>query len=228
MRPWEEVGRAVIPGSSETMRLMWGGNEFKILVGTIELMTNLSRGSELALGRMGCEHLRERPNARVLIGGLGMGFTLRAALAVLRPDATIVVSELVPEVAEWARGPLGAVFEGSLDDPRVELRIEDVHRTIQAGPASYDAILLDVDNGPEALTLHGNDRLYDPWGLKRARFALRREGILAVWSGSPDRKFKARLGLCGFEVVERRVHADDETSRQHVIWFATRPGGDAW
>jgi spermidine synthase len=228
VQQWEEVASAAIPGGRETMRLVRDGEELKILVGRAELMTNVSRGSERALGTLGCAHLRDRPGARVLIGGLGMGFTLRAALEILHPDATIVVSEIVPEVAQWARGPLAPLFDDCLDDPRVEVRIEDVHRTIQAGPASYDAIILDVDNGPVALTQHGNHRLYDPWGLKRARFALRPGGVLAVWSGAPDRRFKARLRLCGFEVVERRVHAEGKQSRRHIIWLATRPGGDAW
>lgn len=207
------------------MRLMRRGDEFSIVIGSIELMNNSARGSEQALGSMACQHLRNRPGARVLIGGLGMGFTLRAALAVLGPDARVVVSELMPAVADWARGPLRHLFGDSLDDPRVEIRLEDVHRTIQSGAARYDAILLDVDNGPEGLTQRANDRLYDVWGLKRARFALSQDGVLAVWSGSPDRRFKARLRRCGFAVDERRVPAGGAASHSHVIWFATRPDG---
>jgi spermidine synthase len=113
-------------------------------------------------------------------------------------------------------------------DPRVELRVEDVHYVIQSGPAGFDAILLDVDNGPEGLTRRSNDRLYDVWGLRRARFALRPNGILAVWFGSPDRKFKARLQRCGFAVDEQRVHANGHTGRRHVLWLATRPGAASW
>jgi spermidine synthase len=125
-------------------------------------------------------------------------------------------------VTAWARGPLSELFAGSLDDPRVELRVEDVSRAIQSGPAEYDAILLDVDNGPEGLTRRANDRLYDIWGLKRARFALRPNGILAVWSGGPDRIFKARLHRAGFAVEEVRVHANGSNGRRHVLWLATR------
>lgn len=205
------------------MRLMRRGDEFSIVVGTTELMNNRQRGSERALGVLGCARLRERAQPRVLIGGLGMGFTLRAALDTLGPSARVVVAELIPAVVAWARGPLAPTVAGSLDDPRVELRTEDVGRAIQSGPAQYDAILLDVDNGPRGLTRRTNDSLYDAWGLKRARFALRPDGILAVWSGSPDRRFKARLKRLGFAVDEQRVHAHGRSGRRHVVWLATRP-----
>ena len=209
------------------MRLMRRGDEFSIVVGTAELMNNRQRGSEQALGVLGCARLRDRPEPRVLIGGLGMGFTLRAALDTLGPSARVVVAELVPAVVAWARGPLAHLFAGCLDDPRVELRVEDVGRSIQSGPARYDAILMDVDNGPEGLTRRANDGLYDAAGLKRARFALRPEGILAVWSGSPDRRFKARLKRVGFTVNEQRVHSHGQSGRRHVLWLATRPV-DTW
>ena len=228
MIPWVHVDTAAIPGEPDALRLMRRGDEFSMLVGTTELMNNRLRGSEQALATLACARLRDRPRASILIGGLGMGFTLRAALDALGPVARVVVAELVPAVTEWARGPLSHLFGGSLDDPRVELRVEDVHRVIQSGPAQYDAILLDVDNGPEGLTRRSNDRLYDVWGLKRARFALRPNGILAVWSGSPDRKFKARLQRCGFAVDEQRVHANGQNGRRHVLWLATRPGDTAW
>lgn len=228
MSSWVPIDTAAIPGGRETMHLMQRGDAFSITVGTIELMTNLDRGSEQALATLSCALLRDRPQARVLIGGLGMGFTLGAALEALGPDARIVVSELMPAVAAWARGPLSQLFEGSLDDPRVELRVGDVNAAIQSGRAQYDAILLDVDNGPQGFTRRSNDRLYDVMGLRRARFALRPKGILAVWSGAPNRKFKARLRNCGFEVDERRVHAQGRTGRQHVLWLATRPDETTW
>jgi spermidine synthase len=153
-----------------------------------------------------------------------MGFTLRGALDELGEEASVVVAELVPAVVAWARGPLSSLFAGCLDDPRVELRIEDVHRTIQSGPARFDAILLDVDNGAEGLTQRANDRLYDIWGLRRARFALRPGGILGVWSGGPNRRFKARLKRAGFDVEEVRVRANGGSSGpRHVLWFATAP-----
>nr|WP_276592699.1 MULTISPECIES: hypothetical protein [unclassified Methylobacterium] len=210
------------------MRLMRRGEEFAILADTIELMNNRRSGSEVALAALTCARLVDRPRARILIGGLGMGFTLRAALANLGPEAQVVVAELVPAVIAWARGPLAHVFAGCLDDPRVDLQEADVNRLIQAGPERYDAILLDVDNGPEGLMRRSNDRLYDNWGLKRARWALRPSGILGVWSGAPDRKFKSRMQRSGFDVDEQRVHASGRGSGpKHVVWFGTKVAGFA-
>ena len=222
MIPWVQLDAGSIPGEGDAMRLMKRGDEFSIRVGSTELMNNRLSGSERALATLTCARLRDPARARVLIGGLGMGFTLRAALDALGPEARVVVAELVPAVAAWARGPLAHLFGESLDDPRVELRVEDVSRTIQSGPARHDAILLDVDNGPDGLTSRANDRLYDIWGLKRARWALRPEGILAVWSGRPDRRFKARLGRAGFAVEEARVRANGASGRRHVLWLARR------
>jgi len=220
--PWVQLDATPIPGERDALRLMQRGQEFSIVVGTHELMNNRLSGSEKALATLTCARLSDPLRARVLIGGLGMGFTLRAALDELGPEARVVVAELVGAVAVWARGPLSHLFAGSLDDPRVELRVEDVSRTIHSGPARYDAILLDVDNGPEGFTRRANDRLYDVWGLRRAHDALRPGGILAVWSGSPDRKFKARLQRVGFNVEEVRVHARGSSGRRHVLWLAKR------
>ena len=228
MGGWVAIDAAAIPGGRDELRLVRRGDELSMVVGATELMNNQLRGSEQALATLTCARLADRPAARILIGGLGMGFTLQAALRALGPGARVVVAELVPAVAAWARGPLSHLFGTSLDDPRVELRIEDVGRAIQSGPARYDAILLDVDNGPEALTRRSNDGLYDVWGVRRARFALRPNGILAVWSGAPDRKFKARLRNCGFTVEERRVHANGRDGFRHVLWLATRPDGAVW
>ena len=221
---WIQLASGQIPGGDRELRLLQRGDDVSIVLDEAELMTNRFRASERALATLACARLRERPNPRILIGGLGMGFTLRGALDVLGPEASVVVAELVPAVAEWARGPLAATFDGALDDPRVELRLEDVHRTVQSGQARFDAILLDVDNGPRGLTQRDNDRLYDIWGLRRARFALRPGGVLGVWSGGPDRRFKARLKRAGFEVEEVRVHANGrESGRRHVLWFARSP-----
>lgn len=228
MIPWEHLDTAPIPGEQDTMRLMRRGEEYTIFVGPIELMCSRRPGSERALATLTCERLTDRPNARILIGGLGMGFTLDSALDALGPKARVVVSELVPAVAEWARGPLAHIFGDSLDDPRVELRVGDVNAAIQSGKGQWDAILLDVDNGPDGLTRRSNDKLYDVHGLRRARFALRPGGILAVWSVAPDRKFKARLENCGFQVDERRIHAHGTKGVRHVLWLATRPGDGAW
>jgi spermidine synthase len=220
---WVQLDTGGIPGGLGELHLMQRGDEFSIMVGQTELMTNQVRGSERALATLTCARLQDRLHARVLIGGLGMGFTLRGALDGLGPEASVIVAELVPAVADWARGPLSPLFAGSLDDPRVELRLEDVNRTIQSGPAQFDAILLDVDNGAQGLTQRANDRLYDIWGLRRALYALRPNGTLAVWSGGPDRRFKARLRRAGFEVEEVRVYANGSSGRRHVLWLARSP-----
>jgi spermidine synthase len=159
----------------------------------------------------------------LLIGGLGMGFTLRAALGVLGREASLVVSELVPAIVKWARGPMAHVHSGSLDDPRVELVESDVGDLIAAARSSWDAILLDVDNGPDALSRDTNDRLYDLEGLRRAREALRPGGLLAIWSAAPDPAFAKRLGKAGFAVEEVTVRAHaGRKGAKHMIWLATR------
>ncbi|MBW3618362.1 MAG: hypothetical protein KY446_11605, partial [Proteobacteria bacterium] len=171
MIKWEQLGAATMPGGGGELRLMRRGSELSIMAGAVELMNNRLTGSEEALATMACAKLRDPGRARVLIGGLGMGFTLRAALTVLPTGAQVTVAELVPAVAEWARGPMAELFAGSLEDPRVKLRVEDVAAVIAAG--HWDAILLDVDNGPEGLTRTENDRLYDLGGLATALRALR-------------------------------------------------------
>lgn len=223
MIPWVHLDTSAIPGETASLRLMRRGDEFAIVVDSIELMNSRRSGSERALASLACGRLRANTAPRVLIGGLGMGFTLRAALSELGPEARIVVAELVPAVVAWARGPLAHVFGGCLDDPRVEIREADVNRVIQSGPQAWDAILLDVDNGPRGLVSRANDRLYDSWGLKRAFWALRPGGVLAVWSGCPDRHFKARLRRIGFGVVEHRIRSERPGRTPHVVWIATRP-----
>ncbi|KQT57243.1 hypothetical protein ASG52_04070 [Methylobacterium sp. Leaf456] len=222
MNGWLHLGTGPVPGGGKSLDLMQRGREFSIVVENKELMNSTRGHSEEALASLACAHLVERPDARVLIGGLGMGFTLRAALRALGPQAKVVVAELVPAVAAWARGPLAEVFRGCLDDPRVALREIDVNRLVQAGAEAWDAILLDVDNGPEGLMRRANDRLYDEWGLKRAQWALKPGGVLGVWSGTPDRKFKARLQRMGFSVEETRIPASGTSGPRHVVWIATR------
>ncbi|MFC5560858.1 spermidine synthase [Methylobacterium aerolatum] len=201
---------------------MQRGQEFSIFAGPNELMNSFRGGSEEALAVLACERLAGAKAPRVLIGGLGMGFTLRAALASLGPDAQVVVAELVPAVIAWAKGPLAGVFKGCLEDPRVALHEADVNRLIQTAPDHWDAILLDVDNGPEGLTRRENDRLYDSWGVKRARWALKPHGVLGVWSGGPDRKFKARLQNGGLRVDEVRPRSGGRRGARHVVWLASR------
>lgn len=222
MIPWQELDRARAPDGGAALRLMRRGGEFSIMLGANELMNSRLSGSEETLAKAVCARL-PRPDARLLIGGLGMGFTLRAALATVGAAATVAVAELVPEVITWARGPMAEIFAGCLDDPRVVLRAVDVRQAIGEEAEAYDAIMLDVDNGPEGLTHPDNDRLYDLSGLAAARRALRPGGILAIWSCAPDARFARRLAQSGLAVEELKVRAG-RTGRgaRHVIWLATK------
>ena len=211
-----------MPGGTEPLRLLRRGAEFSIRLGRAELMNSRLSGSEKALATIGCSRIRDRSEPRILIGGLGMGFTLRAALGELAADARVVVAELAPAIVKWARGPMAEIFGDSLSDPRVSLCEEDVGRLIISGRSTYDAILLDVDNGPEGLSRKANDALYDERGLSAARAALRPGGVLAVWSSGPDESFTRRLRKVGFaaEAIGARANGADGGAR-HVIWIAT-------
>ena len=219
---WVHLDTATVPDGGGELRLMQRSQEFSIMAGSIELMNSRLSGSEEALATLSCERLGGRKAPVLLIGGLGMGFTLRAALGVLPPEAKVVVAELVPAIVAWARGPLAGVYGGSLEDPRVSIAERDVGDLIAEGEAAYDAILLDVDNGPEGLTRDANDRLYDADGLVSARAALRPGGVLAVWSSGPYEPFTKRLRKAGFAAEELKVRAHRGKGR-HVIWMATRP-----
>jgi spermidine synthase len=222
--PWVLVDKAQIPGTSGDLRLMQRGPEFSIMLGQNELMNSRLSGSEQALATLAYEKIAARETPRLLIGGLGMGFTLRAALAVLGAKADVVVAELVPAVVAWARGPMANVFGDSLSDSRVSIREADVRQLIEPAAQTYDAILLDVDNGPDGLTRASNDALYKPAGLRAAHRALRPGGVLAVWSSGPDTAFTQRLRKAGFAVEEVRVRANGSRGgARHVIWVATRP-----
>lgn len=225
MIPWSLLDTAKVPDGFGDLRLMQRGTEFSIMTGSTELMNSRLSGSEKALATLVCARLQPRERPRLLIGGLGMGFTLRAALAELGPDAQIVVAELVSAVIAWARGPMAEIFGGSLTDPRVSLFEGDVGPLIRSAPAAYDAILLDVDNGPGGLTRAANDGLYTMAGLAAAHKALRPGGILAVWSSAPDRDFTQRLRHSGFAVEEERVRANGKSGARHVIWLAAKAGG---
>ncbi|BAL78327.1 spermidine synthase [Bradyrhizobium cosmicum] len=223
MIPWEKIDTAKIPGSDEELRLMRRGKEFSIKLGTNELMNNRLSGSEAALATLAAKQIEKVTKPVVLIGGLGMGFTLRAALTVLGAKAKIVVSELVPAVVAWAQGPMAEVFGDSLDDPRVRIREIDVGEVIRAKSSVFDAILLDVDNGPEGLTRKGNDALYSASGLAAAKAALRPGGVLAVWSSGPNPAFTKRLGRAGFDVNEVNIRATGRGGgARHVIWIARK------
>lgn len=222
---WVHLATADVPGGTTPLRLKQRGDEFSIMLGTNELMNSRLSGSEQALADLAAARLAGRTKPTILIGGLGMGFTLRAALTCLSADAEIVVAELVAEVIDWAHGPLAPVFKGSLVDPRVQVVNADVGRLIATNRLGYDAILLDVDNGPEGLSREQNDGLYAVSGLADARAALRPGGVLAVWSSGPSADFTRRLRRADFAVEEVKVRAS--TSRRgarHVIWLATKAG----
>jgi spermidine synthase len=220
MIPLELVATAMAP-EGEELRLMRRGEDFMIVLDRNELMNSRMSGSEEALATMTAQRLGQRAAQRWLIGGYGMGFTLRAALGALGRDARLTVAELVPEIVAWARGPMAKLAAGCLDDPRIEVVFEDVADLIAAGRGAYDAILLDVDNGPDGLVRQANDRLYTPAGLAAAKAALKPGGVLAVWSAAPDKVFAARLHKAGFTVEEATVRArSNGKGPRHTIWFA--------
>lgn len=221
MIPRELIATAEVPGGAP-LRLVRHGRDFIIMMDRNELMSSRMSGSETALGAMTCARLRDRATARIHIGGYGMGFTLRAVLPALGSTAGVIVAEIVPEIIGWARGPMAELTGSCLDDPRVEIRIDDVAGLIDAARGSYDAILLDVDNGPDGLTREANDGLYSAAGLERARAALAPGGILAIWSAYPAAAFAGRLQRARFAVDEVRVSArENGKGAKHVIWFAT-------
>ncbi|GAC1508749.1 MAG: spermidine synthase [Bradyrhizobium sp.] len=223
MIPWIKIDTARVPGTDGELRLMRRGAEFSIMLGTNELMNSRLSGSEAALATLAAKKLEAVRKPHLLIGGLGMGFTLRAALAVLGTGARIVVAELVPAVVAWARGPMAEIFGDSLGDSRVSIEETDVSEIIRSRDSTFDAILLDVDNGPEGLTRKANDALYSSAGLNAAYTALRHGGVLAVWSSGPNAAFSKRLRTAGFDVNEVQVRATGRGGgARHVIWIATR------
>ncbi|HYJ31003.1 MAG TPA: hypothetical protein VEW25_11770 [Allosphingosinicella sp.] len=221
MIPRELVDTAPLPGGGE-LRLIRRGEDYSIMLGANELMSSRTSGSEEELARIACARIAGRPGATVLIGGLGMGFTLRAALGALGGDAEVTVAELVPAVTAWARGPLAHLHGGSLEDSRVTVVTADVGESIGAAAAAWDAILLDVDNGPHAISFAGNDRLYGARGLAAAKRALRPGGVLALWSSEPDPAFTRRLRQAGFDVEEVAARARGGRGARHWLWFATK------
>lgn len=223
MHPWVLLDSVRAPDNGEQLRLLQRDTEFSIKVGNYELMNSRVHGSEEALAELTCERIADRTQSRVLIGGLGMGYTLAAALRSLRTDSTLVVAEWVPAVVLWNRGPLAHLAGYPLDDDRVQVRTIDVGAAMRKESCAYDAILLDVDNGPEGLTRKDNDWLYGLHGLNAAHAALRPGGVLAVWSAGNDSAFNQRLVKVGFAVEVKRVRARGARGgSHHIIWMATR------
>lgn len=224
MIPWTLLDTANVPGDGGELRLLQRGAEFSIRLGHNELMNSRVHGSEDALAEIAIAKLADRTRPRILIGGLGMGFTLRAALSVLGAEARVVVAELTPAVVAWNRRWLADLSGQSIADARVSIREADVADLIKPARSAYDAILLDVDNGPEALSRTANDRLYDTTGLGAIYAALRPRGLLAIWSAEPDGDFPRRLRKAGFAVNEVRVRArGTRGGARHIIWIAVRP-----
>ena len=222
MQPRTLIATAQIPGGDE-LRLFQRGNDFMIVLDRNELMNSRMSGSEEALAVMTCDRLAGRAAPHILIGGYGMGFTLRAALAALSPRARVTAAELVPEIIDWARGPMTALTAGCLDDPRVTVVLDDVAVVIAAQSQHYDAILLDVDNGPDGLSRAANDKIYSMAGLAKTKAALKPGGIAAIWSAAPDAQFSRRLKDSGFSVEEVTVRArSNGKGPRHTIWFASK------
>mgnify|MGYP005848843957 CR=1 FL=1 len=220
------LATARIPDADTELKLHAHADRFAISVpGRGELMNSRVHGSEIALAQMTCARVAGRADLRVLVAGLGMGFTLAATLNAVGPNAQVVVAELVPEVVEWNRDLVGEPSGHPLKDLRCEVYVGDVAHLMRDQPGGFDAITMDVDNGPEALIRRENDWLYSPAGLAATRRALKPDGVLAVWSASPDRRFTARLEKAGFDIDLKMVrpHRAGRGAR-HYIWFATRGG----
>lgn len=225
MNPWKLIDSSEIPDGGGEIRLHQRGQEFSIMLaaGGGELMSSRKHGSEDALAELGCRHLGREQAAHILIGGLGMGFTLAAALQQSGAIAQITVAELIPAVVQWNRDYLGHFSGHPLDDPRCHVSLGDVGAILKRERDRFDAILLDVDNGPEGLTHHHNNWLYSAEGLQAAYSALRSDGVLAVWSAGPEKSFSERLRRTGFQLEEHRVRAHGRTKgARHTIWIATR------
>jgi spermidine synthase len=225
VKPWEVLGEAATP-DGDTMSLTRRGEEYVILAGGRSLMSSRMHGSEEALATFGLARARTRGRPCVLVGGLGMGFTLRATLDLLPPGALVVVAELLPAVVTWNQGPLGPLAGHPLDDPRVHVDVRDVAVVLRSSADRFDAVLLDVDNGPVAFTTAENGSLYGDHGLASARAALRPEGVLAIWSAWEDRRFEQRLRYGGFAVEVHRVRARlKKGGPRHTLFIGQKQDG---
>ena len=222
-KAWQQLGQTCTLDGRD-MHLMVRDNEYVISVDGDTLMSSRTHGSEEVLATLACQRLHGEERPRVLVGGLGMGFTLRAALDQLSPDAVVTVAELLPAVVEWNRGPLASLAGHPLNDRRVRIKAgEDVGFTLRANIGQFDAIVLDVDNGPAAFTAPANDGLYDNAGVVAAYAALRTNGALAVWSAWDDRKFEQRLRFHGFATQVDRVRARlRQGGRWHTIFLGVK------
>jgi len=226
MKIWTKLGVAKIPNNGGELTLSQRDREFSIRLSGIrgELMNSRVHNSEEALAELGCAHLRSSANAHVLVGGLGMGFTLAATLRSIPASAQVTIAELIPEVVEWNRGPLGECAQNPLSDSRVQIHQGDVAECVTKKASLYDAILLDVDNGPEGITQSDNDGLYSSQGLEHMLKSLRPKGMLAIWSAGPDPQFVVRLKKAGFSVTTKMVRARQGKGSRHTIFLGQKEG----
>ncbi len=223
MIPWKFLGSTITPDKKSELKLYQRDSEFSIRVNGQELMNSRMSGSEKKLAELSCCEVADREKASVLIGGLGMGYTLSAALKSLNSDAEVTISELVPAVVEWNKEVLGHLADFPLEDSRVTVLVEDVVEVIKNKKTAYDAILLDVDNGPDGLTQEGNENLYSFAGLSIIKSALKPGGVLAIWSASPDKRFTDRLKKSSFHVEEKKERArSNQKGAFHTIWLAKK------
>jgi spermidine synthase len=223
--PWKLLGTAQTSRNGAELRLYQRDTEFSIKADNQELMNSQVHGSEDALAKLACEKVTNHPDVRVLIGGLGLGYTLRAALDELKPDAEVVVAEIVPEVVQWNRDFLGHLAGSPLDDHRVKVEVADVAQMINTALGGYNAIMLDVDNGPQAMTQEGNEWIYGYDGLESSFAALRPKGVLSIWSTDTDPAFTRRLLRTGFKVeeVKARARSGKKGGGHYFVWVAIRP-----
>lgn len=225
MIPWKKLGTAQIPNNGGELQLSQRDKEFSIRLSGVrgELMNSRVFNSEQVLAELGCATIKDKPDAHVLVGGLGMGYTLAAALKSVSSTSKVTVAELIPEVVEWNKGPLGNCAANPLNDPRSIVHIGDVAELFENKPNSYDAILLDVDNGPEGLTQADNNWLYSQQGLEAISNTLRPEGMLAIWSAGGDSMFAIRLKKARFKVDIKTVRARPGKGSHHTIFLAQKP-----
>ncbi|HSG42004.1 MAG TPA: MnmC family methyltransferase [Anaerolineales bacterium] len=221
MKPTIKLATIKTPDGGE-MVLYKHDHDFSIQINGHELMNNRQHESEMELARLGCAHLTGKQKPQVMIGGLGMGYTLRQTLDMLSSDAKVVVSELLPAVFNWNQDFLGELNNHPLDDQRAEIIIGDIYQLLSQSKNKFDTILLDIDNGPSAIVDSNNQRLYTPTGIQLCRQALRNKGCLAVWSGNPSKAFEQVLTSCGFHVQQYQLKPYKRSKKaSYFVWVAS-------
>lgn len=225
MKQLNKLATAIIPNNGGELVLLQREDEFTIKLSGSRgvLMNSRVYNSEQELAKLGCAHIKNKESAGVLVGGLGMGYTLATALECVTASSRVTVAELIPEVVEWNRGPLGECAGKPLEDERSHVRLGDIAELIKQQKPDFDAILLDVDNGPEGITNNNNNWLYSSAGLSALYNSLRSKGVLAVWSAAPDSIFIIQLKKAGFKVTDKMVRARPGKGSRHIIFLAKKP-----